>query len=294
MVADVLDAVHLLLALPLFVVIVGVDPRWLKRSLHERHPILLESVSPNATWTSPTDYLEKIFQLTYTLPRMNSESCADLLVGAAQDTQSFSAPQGVVTADLSERKADSDSIDSSFVNDIKDDVDGPLKDIKEESTLTWVSGLAEALTLRDDDMKALRNIAPLVATSPRRTKRFLNIYLVVRARAQSDPELRKRLSGEGDMTTIDSNLLVLVALMTGLPKTMSASLKEGTQPETGDPITLGTSLTRACTVPEEQTRLREFLASASSAASLPIDKILEWLPMVGPYLPLSLEDLQSP
>jgi KAP-like P-loop domain-containing protein len=64
-VADVLDAVHLLLALPLFVVIVGVDPRWLKRSLRERHPELLSPTQSGVPSTSAADYLEKVFQLTY-------------------------------------------------------------------------------------------------------------------------------------------------------------------------------------------------------------------------------------
>ena len=86
-VADVLDAVHLLLALPLFVVIVGVDPRWLKRSLHERHPELLSPTRSGIPSTSAADYLEKIFQLTYSLPHMSSDRCADLLVAAAHETQ---------------------------------------------------------------------------------------------------------------------------------------------------------------------------------------------------------------
>jgi KAP family P-loop domain len=285
-VADVLDAVHLLLALRLFVVIVGVDPRWLKRSLRERHPILLESTPPNATWTSPSDYLEKIFQLTYTLPHMNPGSCADLLVGAAQGTQTFSMRQGTPRTDLTAPDADDE-------DDIENDADTPSEDYGEESTLTSPENLAEALTLRDKDMEDLRAIAPLVSTSPRRAKRFLNIYLVIRARALGDPALRKQLSGDVDVPLPDNSLglLVLVALAIGIPKTVAASIQGEAQSKTDRPVTLAASLTKVCAAPEEHARLREFLDSAPSIAVLPLDTVLRWLPLVRPYLPLGLEEL---
>ena len=64
-VVAVLQAVHLLMALDLFVVVVGVDPRWLVRSLQDEYPKLLESSRENGGgadgWdASPEDYLEKI------------------------------------------------------------------------------------------------------------------------------------------------------------------------------------------------------------------------------------------
>ena len=76
-VVEVLQAVHLLLAFPLFVAVVGVDPRWLLRSL-ERHYRQVLSASDNdraaddvLTATTPHDYLEKIFQVPFALRRMD-------------------------------------------------------------------------------------------------------------------------------------------------------------------------------------------------------------------------------
>ena len=78
-VIEVLEAVHLLLAFPLFAVIVAVDPRWLRQSLLDRYPRLLGgaqnrkansrrgSVGRPAT---PQDYLEKIFQVPFHLHAM--------------------------------------------------------------------------------------------------------------------------------------------------------------------------------------------------------------------------------
>src|SRR5262249_28269373 len=69
-VVQVLQAVHLLLALDLFVVVVGVDPRWLLRSLQHEYSRLLTSDGARAadpTQASPHDYLEKIFNVPFSL-----------------------------------------------------------------------------------------------------------------------------------------------------------------------------------------------------------------------------------
>ena len=73
-VVDVLQAVHLLLALDLFVVVVGVDPRWLRWSLKDQYHGMMETRDPveqrdQALWNiAPNDYLEKIFNIPFVLP----------------------------------------------------------------------------------------------------------------------------------------------------------------------------------------------------------------------------------
>ena len=78
-VVDVLQAVHMLLALPLFVVVVGVDSRWLLHSLrlHSRvfqaQPGQIDGFSEEERvhWQStPMNYLEKIFQIPYAMRPM--------------------------------------------------------------------------------------------------------------------------------------------------------------------------------------------------------------------------------
>ncbi|TDW76275.1 P-loop NTPase fold protein [Kribbella pratensis] len=60
-VVEVLQAVHLLLAFKLFVVVVGVDSRWLTRSIAAHYDNLLDE---------PDSYLEKIFQIPFALGAM--------------------------------------------------------------------------------------------------------------------------------------------------------------------------------------------------------------------------------
>ncbi len=70
-VVEVLEAVHLLMALPLFIVVVGVDPRWLRRCLQQHYPNTIdkdkEKSSAETTSIRPQDYLEKIFQIPFAL-----------------------------------------------------------------------------------------------------------------------------------------------------------------------------------------------------------------------------------
>jgi hypothetical protein len=77
-VAEVLQAIHLLLAFPLFVVIAGADSRWLLRAVRMHYGDILgaRDKSANAAiddedWTAtPQNYLEKIFQLSLCLRPM--------------------------------------------------------------------------------------------------------------------------------------------------------------------------------------------------------------------------------
>lgn len=75
-VVDVLQAVHLILAFDLFIVVVAVDARWLERSLNEAYNP--RSARQNGVPSeeplhrfSAHNYLEKIFQIPFTLPAMN-------------------------------------------------------------------------------------------------------------------------------------------------------------------------------------------------------------------------------
>ncbi len=72
-VVEVLEAVHLMLALDLFVVVVAVDARWLIRSLEYHHR---ELFGGGDGLVSPIDYLDKIFQIPYVLLPPDSDATA--------------------------------------------------------------------------------------------------------------------------------------------------------------------------------------------------------------------------
>jgi KAP-like P-loop domain-containing protein/TIR domain-containing protein len=86
-VVEVLQAVHLLLALDLFVVVVGVDPRWLVRSLQHQFQDNIDTESgaapaPREPWNvTPHNYLEKIFNIPFALPGIPAGGLGRVLRG---------------------------------------------------------------------------------------------------------------------------------------------------------------------------------------------------------------------
>ncbi|HEY6004075.1 MAG TPA: P-loop NTPase fold protein, partial [Anaeromyxobacter sp.] len=81
LVAEVLQAVHLLLAFPLFVVVVGVDARWVVHSLAQHHAELTAEPEPDGrvATSTPVQYLEKIFQIPYRLSALGRSGYEQLI-----------------------------------------------------------------------------------------------------------------------------------------------------------------------------------------------------------------------
>jgi hypothetical protein len=113
-VVEVLQAVHLLLALDLFVVVVGVDPRWLVRALCEQYPgILTDNAARSATESAqgfagkdaaggdvgeavPSDYLQKIFNIPFALPAFRGDQLEQLVRRLANNPAATVTDQGGV------------------------------------------------------------------------------------------------------------------------------------------------------------------------------------------------------
>ena len=99
-VVKVLQAIHLLLAFPLFVVVVGVDPRWLLGALEEHYSMQLRSGEDADVDLGPTTalhYLEKIFQIPFSVPPMAPDGYARLveaMLGSASPQGAAPEPGG--------------------------------------------------------------------------------------------------------------------------------------------------------------------------------------------------------
>ncbi len=197
-VVRVLEAVNLLFAHPLFVVVVAVDSRWLIKSLKsEFSQVFTQDVAAAPT---PQNYLEKIIQIPFWLQPVHKDAFGRLvtsLVGKVDDEPSAYD----VTPDLSPRERPMDEsgervsdpaveVDSSpfhdpspfhgpppepepetVVVDVPEPVEKPLVEVD-------LNPIALRITARERDY--LRGFHDLV-TTPRATKRFLNTYQLLRA-----------------------------------------------------------------------------------------------------------------
>jgi hypothetical protein len=185
-VVEVLQAVHLLLAFPLFVVVVGVDSRWLLHSLQSRMTQFQgkgaagDNADPldRAIWEStPINYLEKIFQVPFTLKPMASSGFEDLIddltMSAEAQPAARSGNQPLTQSQTSQNASITlPSISVSVQGTVTPPPPGsiPVRD---------ASAATPHLNLTIDEIEYMKVVYPLMP-SPRAAKRFVNLYRLFR------------------------------------------------------------------------------------------------------------------
>lgn len=175
-VVNVLQAVHLLLAYPLFVVVVGVDSRWLTNSLsmHYKELGAAFNEAPEAA-ASPQHYLEKIFQIPYSLRPMSAEGygklVSELTAGGKREPVTQLVTPTVPSsnpADVKPSKPASAALTSDAIVTAQQSTPEPAA-VEERALIihSWEESFAASLY-------------PLIP-SPRAAKRLVNVYRVLKA-----------------------------------------------------------------------------------------------------------------
>jgi hypothetical protein len=139
---------------------------------------------------------------------------------------------------------------------------------------------AEAIEINEQEVGYLGIVASLVSSSPRRAKRFLNIYRVAKARVMTDPEVHGELSVDGARPYDIAPLLFLIALVVGLPDIIPQALDNY---EAGDHETLRIWLSEQIRGllgdSSDSRRLDGFLANAGALSEIPMSEIIRWVPI---------------
>lgn len=170
-VVQVLQAVHLLLSFPLFVVVVAVDPTWVLRSLADHYAKQMTGDGndhiPAAT---PHAYLEKIFQIPMRVRPMEIAAYARLIDRLAGKQVAAEPSNRVDTAYRAE-----DVLRSELAA-------GPVTHDREAPPEQKLTGAA--LILEVYEVEYLKALGVLVPT-PRAAKRLLNVYRLIRVQLTS-------------------------------------------------------------------------------------------------------------
>jgi len=213
-VVSVFEAIHLMLAFPLFVVVVGVDIRWAGKSLHQHYPTHLdyvfeenddkEPVSGEPRSASALDYLEKIFQVPFWLPPMDEEASLNMMNALVPPLDIGTI---VVDSTPGEKMAD---LANSVVPEQAETLAGGQAEDREEA------GGAEALSVETQEREFMLSLAGAVGKSPRRLKRFVNTYRILKA--SCDALERDAFVMEGGKSGTFKAAMTLLAITTGAPR----------------------------------------------------------------------------
>jgi hypothetical protein len=180
-VVDVLQAVHLLLALDLFVVVVGVDPRWLRRSLQHQYHGMLETKSPlesmdQGLWSvTPNDYLEKIFNIPFVLPGIPVGSLGRMLRGIV------AAADGAGQSGISEAQGSSAQLDVGPGTSEAPSAESMVIEPGSELAVSQTEDVSEPpRPLTEPELSLLSALECFIDT-PREAKRMFNLYRMLRS-----------------------------------------------------------------------------------------------------------------
>ena len=198
-VLEVLEAVHLLLALELFIVIVGVDPHWLDRSLRHQYRDLGTTENTETDpylQEMPTQYLEKIFHIPLTLPAMEPAAYGRLVASPrprrAPD-RSHGSPSGCPKA--ARRHA----------------LGQGLLTVQPGSAAA--GGAQDAMGLTRTEVEFAQSLGHLLDT-PRAAKRLMNTYRLIRStRSVGSSEFLGLMERPSEFQAV----LTLLAITAGYP-----------------------------------------------------------------------------
>jgi hypothetical protein len=208
-VLEVLEAVHLLLALPLFVVVVGVDPRWLQRSLRHQYRDLVTSGDPRTDpylKAMPIEYLEKIFQIPLTLPAMEPRAYAQLIASLGPPSITTQGPPEAQATPPARRAPTNESPGGD-----RTPIRAPLE-VQPGSSASGDSG--QPVDLTQAEIEFAQRLGALV-DSPRAAKRLMNTYRLIRATQHVGS--RSTFLGGGGRPGEHQAVLTLLAVAAGYP-----------------------------------------------------------------------------
>ncbi|MEO9805009.1 MAG: P-loop NTPase fold protein [Reichenbachiella sp.] len=193
-VIEVLEAVNLLMAFPLFVVIVGVDPRWVKNALlkqyHTQFAGKVDGDNSGLEAIDASNYLEKIFQIPFHLNQASDIQVKNMLEKLSLknkliQTEKNEVPNIATDTDSAlghiSPKSNVGNVDDSNLSILSEEEHKRLA----ENSLSNDTRTADDdhLKLTTEEINLIQLMSGILGSNPRAIKRFINVYHIILAHA---------------------------------------------------------------------------------------------------------------
>jgi len=290
----VLEAVHLLLAFPLFACAVAVDPRWVETCLREAHKHRFVDDEQSKSGTSGTgaisaagmgdgkapatvgDYLEKIFQIPIWMSPIESRTRAALVNSLLGPTAAPSPRRGVAGQGAT-------------------DVTTEQEKVPEGGAYTALLAKArekpDPLLITSEEARYIEALGELLSDRPRALKRFVNIYRLLKASLpdiERESFVQKPTSSPSSPHKICLSQLAFFTSHPRLAPVLVGKLEEteGKQVESADPAAdAGSVATWIDTLDEKaKTQLQSTLQLIPEIDKVSLTEFRKWLPLTSRYL----------
>lgn len=173
-VVEVLEAVNLLMAFPLFIVVVGVDPVWVRNALVSKYSKQFGTDDKEYQNIDPGSYLEKIFQIPFHLREANNTNIKNMLRGLAQ-------VQVALRKTVSATELDASIENKEILEGQQDNKQHEAGSVTVKSIGVSDQNVFKALDFSEAEITTIEQMSIILGSSPRLIKRFVNIYRIVKS-----------------------------------------------------------------------------------------------------------------
>lgn len=213
-VLEVLQAVHLLMAFPLFIVVVGVDKRCVNNALNHKNIMQYFKSTGVKDLTElkdnfkievihPNEYLEKIFQIPFQIPEAETDGVhqmiEDLFKGQiSEDEENINQEEEVTEEQIIEEGGTEEAaLEETEAEGEETEAEGPAEETTQDKTIPEEDETDENekedpltvitppdLSISREELTNIQKMSCLVGNSPRTIKRFVNLYRILRAHGE--------------------------------------------------------------------------------------------------------------
>ena len=287
-VVAVLEAIHLLLGFELFVVVVGVDVRWAAKSLAERYPRHLAAgryegedkvgdgsagVPIDDDGATALDYLEKIFQIPFWLPPMDEQASRNMIADLLPRGREREDIESVID-DPVPTKVGTTNVAAPPSSPPQPAIVGPAVSRTK----------AEALVIEPAERAFILSLAGAVGKSPRRLKRFVNTYRILKG--SIDALERETFVLNGGSTGEYRAAATVLALVTGAPHSSLAVMRALAKGADNDTVQSFALQVKGLAVPAEDAYVEAAFKAYTEAVpdpGLTLRDLRHWMPQVSRF-----------